>query len=248
MAKKTDLSKDDEALQTHLGTTIRKHRKQLGITQEELAWRADLHRTYIADIERGGRNVTLRSIANLAKALQVSVDSLLSTADVTGRGSGGPKGKPGGRGLGEVLLVEDSAADVELTLRAFKLARFANPVRVMRDGAEALEYLFATGRHARKRARDLPQLVLLDLMLPGISGLEVLRRLREDERTRSLPVVILTGSRQDRNIIECARLGAANYLIKPVSFDTFCKVASRLQQRWVLLGPAGSAPDAALEG
>jgi CheY-like chemotaxis protein/DNA-binding XRE family transcriptional regulator len=238
VAKKSNASNKDNGLQAHLGATIRKHRKQLGITQEELAWRADLHRTYIADIERGGRNVTLRSIANLAKALRVSVDALLSTAE-EGRvedslGDGYAGAKPG---LGEVLLVEDSPADVELTLRAFKLAKFANPVRVVRDGEEALEYLWASGRHASRQGEVRPQLVLLDLMLPGISGIEVLRRLRDHELTRSLPVVVLTGSRQDRNIIECARLGASNYLIKPVSFDTFCEVTSRLHHQWVLLRP-----------
>ncbi len=220
-----------------MGTTIRKHRRQLGITQEELAWRADLHRTYIADIERGGRNVTLRSVANLAKALRVSVDTLLTGADVA---VGGGAGASGQGGPGEVLLVEDSPADVELTLRAFKLAQFANPVRVVRDGEEALEYLFASGRHAERRDAALPQMVLLDLMLPGLSGIEVLRRLREHGPTKDLPVVVLTGSRQDRNIIECARLGASNYLIKPVSFEMFCEVASRLRHRWVLLGPDGA--------
>lgn len=233
-------------MQACLGTTIRKHRKQLGITQEELAWRAGLHRTYIADIERGGRNVTLRSVANLAKALRVTVDALLSIPDVATEGNG--KGvnersaSQRGDGLGEVLLVEDNFADVELTLRAFKLAQFANPIRVVRDGEEALEYLFCTGRHEERMDEDMPQLVLLDLMLPGLSGIEVLRRLREHASTRDLPVVVLTGSRQDRNIIECARLGASNYLIKPVSFDMFCEVASRLRHQWVLLRPGEGKP------
>jgi two-component system response regulator len=107
----------------------------------------------------------------------------------------------------------------------------------VRDGEEALEYLWATGRHESRQGAEKPQLVLLDLMLPGISGIEVLRRLRDHESTRLLPVVVLTGSRQDRNIIECARLGASNYLIKPVSFDTFCEVTSRLHHQWVLLRP-----------
>lgn len=242
MAKKSHVTIDDAALQARLGTTIRKFRKQLGITQEELAWRADLHRTYIADIERGGRNVTLRSIANLAKALQVSVDELLGGGDAVAEmpapfASPAPSHMPG-----EVLLIEDSAEDAALTLRAFELAQFANPVRVIRDGLEAVEFLLSTGRYAKRRPAILPQLVLLDLMLPGISGLEVLRRIREDERTRTLPVIVLTGSQEDRDIIECARLGAAHYLVKPVSFETFCQVTSRLQQRWLLLQPDDSCP------
>lgn len=242
MAKKSHVTIDDAALQARLGTTIRKFRKQLGITQEELAWRADLHRTYIADIERGGRNVTLRSIANLAKALEVSVDELLGGGEALAEAPAPVAYAGGSQVPGEVLLIEDSAEDAALTLRAFEVAQFANPVRVIGDGAEAVEYLLSTGRYARRRPAPLPQLVLLDLMLPGRSGLEVLREIRENERTRALPVVVLTGSRDDRDIIECARLGAAHYLVKPVSFETFCQVTSRLQQRWLLLQPDDPCP------
>ncbi len=236
----SEASKGVVSLQAKLGTTVKLWRNRLGITQEELARRSELHRTYIADIERGGRNITLRSIAQLAAALQVSVEGLLAQAEgenVVGGAKQG--GRPAAKCIGEVLLVEDDPADVELTLRAFKRAKFANPVRVVRDGAEALDWLFGTGRHAKRKAAPLPQLILLDLNLPKVAGLEVLRRVRADALTRSIPVVVLSGSHRDENVIESARMGAENYIIKPVSFDSFCKVASRLSLRWALLNARG---------
>lgn len=238
---RSEETQDITALQAKLGETIRHWRKRLGITQEELAWRSDLHRTYIADIERGGRNITLRSIALLAAALQVSVQRLLSQAE--NRDSpDSAKGKGTGlRAMGEVLLVEDNPTDVDLTLRAFKRAKFANPVRVVRDGEEALAYLFGTGRYAKRKAPALPQLVLLDLNLPKVSGLEVLRHIKEHPLTRTIPVVVLSISQQDGNIIECSRMGAENYIIKPVSFDNFYRVTSKLSLRWALLTPAGAS-------
>jgi len=236
-------SKGVISLQAKLGATVRLWRNRLGITQEELAWRSDLHRTYIADIERGGRNITLRSIEQLALALEISVQSLLATAEAGERGVEPKKVRTGsGKAMGEVLLVEDDAADEDLTLRAFKRAKFANPVRVVRDGAEALDYLNGTGRFARRQPARLPQLVLLDLNLPKVSGLEVLRRIKENPLMRSVPVVVLSGSHQDENIIESGRLGAENYIIKPVSFDSFCKVASRLSLRWALLNAGAPEP------
>lgn len=234
-------SKGVISLQAKLGTTVRLWRNRLGITQEELAWRSDLHRTYIADIERGGRNITLRSIEQLALALEISVQSLLATAEAEDHGKATKKIPPTGtKAMGEVLLVEDVAADVDLTLRAFKRAKFANPVRVVRDGAEALDYLNGAGRFARRQRVVLPQLVLLDLNLPKVSGLEVLRQIKENPLTRSVPVVVLSGSHRDENIIESGRLGAENYIIKPVRFDNFCKVTSRLSLQWALLN-AGTA-------
>lgn len=214
---------DGVALQASLGLAVKELRRKLGVTQEELAWRAGLHRSYLADIERGGRNVTLRSVANLAKALRVSVAALLEM----------PMDASAGRRTGEVLLVEDSPTDAALTIRAFKRARLANPVRVVRDGQEALDALFGRGRFAVEPT-PLPQLVLLDLQLPKVSGLEVLREIKRDSLTRSIPVVVLTVSQRDETILECSRLGAANYLVKPVSFPDFARVTSRLEFYWKL--------------
>lgn len=233
VAKKQKVLKNAPALQNRLGATVRKFRQDLGITQEELAWRADMHRSYLADIERGGRNITLRSIENLAQALQLSAERLLQhtrSTDVVS-GSSDPASVSG-----EVLFVEDNPADVELTLRAFRHAKFTNVITVARDGVEALEYLFRIGRYA-KRTGDQPQLVLLDLGLPRVSGLEVLRQMRSNESTRAIPVVVLTVSRQDANIMECSRLGAASYIVKPVEFGSFARVTSKLNFHWTLSPP-----------
>lgn len=212
---------------------MRTYRQRMGITQEELAWRADMHRTYLADIERGARNITLRSVANLAQALQISMEELLVHPQLADD-SVSPSKAAGARG--EVLLVEDNPADVQLTLRAFRHAKFTNPITVARDGAEALAYLFRTGQQA-KRSVGLPQLVLLDLQLPKVSGLEVLRQMRVNKITKAIPVVVLTVSRQDASILECSRLGAANYIVKPVDFGDFARTASQLDFHWTLSPP-----------
>ena len=231
------------SLQANLGASVKRCRARLGLTQEELADRSELHRTYIADIERGGRNVTLRTIANLAVALEVTVAELL--AHVDGDGASKLKLEPVGPtpGIGEVLLVEDNAEDVELTLRAFARATFANPVKVVCDGEAALAYLFPASGESAGAVGARPQLILLDLNLPKISGLEVLRQIKADDRTRTIPVVILTASHHDRHIEECARLGAENYILKPLNFDSLCRVASRLQFQWLLQsGVKGGLP------
>ena len=133
-----------------------------------------------------------------------------------------------------ILLVEDNDDDVELTLRALRRNRVANRVDVVRDGAEALEYLFATGSYAGRDARDTPNLVLLDLKRPKVGGLEVLERLRDDPRTRRLPVVILTSSREEQDIAETYGLGVNSYIVKPVNFDQFVKIAEQVGLYWLL--------------
>lgn len=134
-----------------------------------------------------------------------------------------------------ILLVEDNPDDEALTLRAFAKNKIGNPVVVVRDGAEALDYLFGTGTFAGRNVADQPQVVLLDLNLPKIDGLEVLRRLRADERTRVLPVVILTSSKEDRDLIEGYRSGCNSYVRKPVDFDQFVEAARQLGLYWLLL-------------
>jgi CheY-like chemotaxis protein len=229
--KKHPVPKDEIPLQVRLGLAIRLHRQQLGITQEELAWRADMHRTYVADIERGGRNVTLRSVGHLASALEVSVADLLSTDQSTIE----PVSYVGeSERFGEILMVEDNSTDAELVLRAFKRAHLTNPVKIVGDGEEALEYLNRTGRYAGYKG-GYPQLVLLDLNLPRVSGIEVLRQIKNSETLRLIPVVILTVSQHDKNIIECGRLGAENYIIKPVEFENFSRITSALNLHWTLV-------------
>ncbi len=134
----------------------------------------------------------------------------------------------------EILLVEDNPSDVELTLRALKTRNLANQVFVARDGAEALEFFFGE----QSPLRDIgvaPRVILLDLKLPKVDGLEVLRRLKGDERTRTLPVVVLTSSKEEPDIAAAYRLGANSYIVKPVDFEAFARAVSEVGLYWLLL-------------
>jgi len=142
------------------------------------------------------------------------------------------------RGQRLILLVEDNDDDVELTLRALRRNRVANRVDVVRDGAEALEYLFATGSHKGRDVRDAPNLVLLDLKLPKVGGLEVLERLRADPRTRRLPVVVLTSSNVESDLARSYDLGANSYIRKPVDFTQFMEAVNQLGLYWLVLNEA----------
>jgi two-component system response regulator len=134
-----------------------------------------------------------------------------------------------------ILLVEDNPDDEALTLRAFAKNHITNPVVIARDGLEALDYLFATGKHAGRDASERPAVVLLDLKLPKLDGIEVLKRIRTDERTRLMPVVILTSSREEQDIIDSYRFGCNSYIRKPVDFDQFLEAAKQLGLYWLLL-------------
>jgi two-component system response regulator len=137
-----------------------------------------------------------------------------------------------------ILLIEDNQDDEELALLAFRKSNIANKVVVARDGVEALDYLFGTGAHAGRDVPALPQVVLLDLKLPKIDGLEVLKRLRADPRTRRLPVVVLTSSREEQDLIESYDLGANSYVRKPVDFAQFAEAVRQLQMYWLVLNEA----------
>ena len=134
-----------------------------------------------------------------------------------------------------ILLVEDNSDDEALTLRALKKNHVLNEVVVVRNGLEALDYLFATGAYADRDRRVIPQLILLDLKLPKMDGLEVLRRIRADDRTRLLPVVILTSSDEERDVIEGYKLGANSYVRKPVDFTQFAEAVRQLRLYWLVL-------------
>jgi two-component system response regulator len=134
-----------------------------------------------------------------------------------------------------ILLVEDNKDDVELTLMAFSQSRITNPVVVVGDGVEALDYLFGTGRYAGRDPRERPVVILLDLKLPRLGGLEVLERLRQDERTKHTPVVILTTSTEQDDMMKAGDLHANSYVRKPVDFDAFVDVARQLGLYWTVL-------------
>jgi two-component system response regulator len=136
-----------------------------------------------------------------------------------------------------ILLVEDNADDVDLTIRAFRKANISNEVVVAKDGVEALDYLFGTGAHAGRR-NELPQVVLLDLKLPRVDGMEVLQRIRSDERTRFLPVVVLTSSGEEQDLVRSYQLGVSSYVRKPVDFEQFVDAARQLGLYWLVLNLA----------
>ena len=141
-----------------------------------------------------------------------------------------------------ILLVEDNPDDEALTLRAFKKHNITNEVVVAHDGAEALEYLFGTGRYAGRDLEVMPQLILLDLKLPKVDGLEVLGQIRADDRTRLLPVVVLTSSTEERDLVESYRLGANSYVRKPVDFTQFAEAARQLGLYWLLMNQPPPVP------
>ena len=134
-----------------------------------------------------------------------------------------------------ILLIEDNPDDVELTLHAFQKNNMANDIVVAGDGAEGLDYLFGTGKYAGRDAEESPALILLDLQLPKIGGLEVLRRVREDERTKRIPVVILTTSDEEEDIVNGYNGGANSYLRKPVDFGEFMNAVKQLEMYWMVL-------------
>lgn len=134
----------------------------------------------------------------------------------------------------EILLVEDNPTDLELALRVFKKHRIANRIEVARDGVEALDFLFGEGAHADRGTVVIPKVILLDLKLPKIGGIEVLRRIKSDPRTRAIPIVVLTSSREEKDLLESYQLGVNSYIVKPVDFDQFSECLRDIGMYWLL--------------
>ena len=135
----------------------------------------------------------------------------------------------------EILLVEDNPNDIKLAMHAFTSHNLANRVHVVRDGAEALEFIFCTDRYSQRRIENGPKVMLLDLKLPLVDGLEVLRQVKGDSRTQTIPVVIMTSSREECDIVESYQMGVNSYIVKPVDFDQFTEVVKHLGYYWLLL-------------
>lgn len=208
------------------GAAVRAQRKHLGISQEELAGRAGLHRTYVADVERGARNLSLASIEKLAHALEVPIPALFSQ-------SPGPVNHEP-RGLVDILLVESDLQEAERILDAFGAANVTNCVHVVRDGAQALEFISHTGRYAGRGLEGRPQVILLNLDLPRMSGLEVLRLVKGNRQTRAIPVVVLAGAERRQDVAASLQMGAEACLVKPIDFKRFAAVVPQLRMNWAL--------------
>ena len=220
-------------IEKQFGTAVKKWRDKLNLSQEELAKRAGLHRTYICDIERGTRNVSLKNVQKLSDALSIPPSTLL--ADLNIKTSAAPMTLDQ---QVDILLVEDDADDAAMTARAFNQWNLRNRMYLVHDGVAAMNFLFGTGSFAHRNPADQPQVILLDLHLPKISGLEVLRRIKADPRTNTIPVIALSGSKDSGDIAECRRLGVENYILKPVDFQSFSEVSLKLNLQWILTKPA----------
>jgi two-component system response regulator len=135
----------------------------------------------------------------------------------------------------EILLVEDNPDDLALTLRALERAHLSNRIQVARDGAEALDFIFCEGVHAARSMDDAPRVVLLDLKLPKVDGLEVLQRVKSDERTKMIPVVVLTSSQEQSDVVRSYQYGVNSYIVKPVNFESFARAVQELGMYWLVL-------------
>jgi len=135
----------------------------------------------------------------------------------------------------EILLVEDNPQDLELALRALRKANLTNRILIARDGAEALDFIFCEGSHASRKIEESPKVILLDLKLPKVDGLEVLQRIKSDPRTRLIPVVVLTSSKEQNDVVESYKLGVNSYIVKPVNFERFAEAVQQLGMYWLLL-------------
>ena len=135
----------------------------------------------------------------------------------------------------EILIVEDTPEDLELALRALRKANLSNRIQIARDGAEAIDFIFGEGVHQGRQLENGPKVILLDLKLPKIDGREVLRRIKADSRTRSIPVVVLTSSKEQKDVVESYQLGVNSYIVKPVNFEGFAKAVQDLGMYWLLL-------------
>ncbi|MBI3921711.1 MAG: helix-turn-helix domain-containing protein [Armatimonadetes bacterium] len=230
-------------LRHQVGSSIRTRRLQVGLTQESLALEAGLNRTYISDVERGSRNLSLDTIQRLARALDIPLSRLLAedpVPSIVGAAQAEPPVAQAAQAKQvEILLVEDNPGHMELALRALQDNHVTNPIHMVDDGEKALDFIFCSGAYSHRRIEDRHLVLLLDLGLPGIHGTDVLRRLRADERTRSFPVVVLTVSQSQRDFAESQRLGIDGYIVKPVDGNKFRPAMAQVGLGWELVTQGG---------
>ena len=221
-------------LKKMFGAEVKRRRTHLGISQEALAERASLHRTYISDIEAGKRNPSLGSIQRLATALGAPISAVFcATEDLSA--SAPSLGPPGiDDRVVNILLIDADPKASQLTTAIFKKFNLTNCLKVIHRGAEALDFIFCRGAYARRRIKIQPQVVLLDLELSDLTALEVLRQMKGDPRTRMIPVVVLTPVRKDPRCREAARLGAEDCILKPLDFQSFSQIMPKLSFAWTL--------------
>ena len=143
----------------------------------------------------------------------------------------------------EILIVEDTEQDLELALRALRKANLTNRIHIARDGEEAIEFLFCEGAYADRQIENIPKVILLDLKLPKVDGLEVLQRIKGDARTASIPVVVLTSSKEQNDVVKSYRLGVNSYIVKPVNFERFAAAVQELGMYWLLLNQLPSTTE-----
>jgi two-component system, response regulator len=226
----TELDRIDlKGMLSRFGSAIRAHRKRLGFSQEELADRSGLHRTYITDVERGVRNVTMESMCKLIGALDVPFTTIFNDMEQTGERRDGTGGSSRASGKAvEILLVEDNPTHADHILQALKKHGVINRVLSVHSGEEALRVLQQDGGSA-------PDMILLDLTLTESSSVEVVRRLRSSERTRSIPVVLLLDPDADPGHVEHVRSELTGAISKPVDFAEFSSLMPKFGFSWLLM-------------
>src|SRR5258706_10537596 len=222
-------------LRKTFGAEVKRRRTDLGISQEVLAERASLHRTYVSDVEAGKRNPSLASIHRLATALGAPLSAVFCGAETVSPMPRPPFEVGMADRVVNILLIEEDPKAAQLTVALFKKFKLTNNLKVIADGAEALDFIFCRGAYAKRRIKNLPQVVLLDLELSQVQGLDRLRQIKADLRSRMIPVVALTPLRKDPRCREAIRLGAEDCLVKPLDFQSFSQIMPKLSFAWTLL-------------